>query len=313
VRILLNGYGFIPESDHPPEENLEAVAYIREQAKAHNLDLQAAVGNPTGLGIHNKMVLVNLGENQRYVHIGSINGSESSSKVNREVALQLQSDEAYDFYLDMFEYDWWTTHPTYLPVVTRAYRPPAPPVDHLVISEVYYAGSGDTEWIEIFNPTKEPIDLSNYRLGDAETADAFEAMFHYPPDVYIGPNQVLVIAVNGLHLPQADLEFYEHHPGIPNMILDSDWGDTRYPFALRNLGDQVLLLKTDDAPVDVVLWGDARYLNIAPHPGVTNTAASLSRQPAIYDTDDCMFDFAETYPPTPGNVPKTTQSNMSTK
>ncbi len=302
VRLLLNGHGFIPDFDHPPEENLETVAYVRQQAKTHNLDIQAAVGNPTGLGIHNKMVLVNLGEGQRYVHSGSINGSETSSKVNREVALQLRSDEAYEYYLAMFEYDWWSSHPLYFPIVTRNYQPPAPPVDYLVISEVYYGGTSESEWVEIFNPSERGVDLSTYRLGDAETPEAFEAMFHFPSGLSLESGEVLVIAVNGLQVSEADLEFYEHTPEVPNMILDPHWGDPRYPFALRNLGDQVLLLGAGNIPIDVVLWGDATYPGMIPHTGVTNTAASLSRQPPIYDTDDCAQDFVETYPPTPGEV-----------
>jgi hypothetical protein len=43
------------------------------------------------LGVHNKMVLAHLDE-RGYVHVGSINGSEGSSKVNRELALQVQAD-----------------------------------------------------------------------------------------------------------------------------------------------------------------------------------------------------------------------------
>jgi len=304
VRILLNGQGFIPDYDHPPEENLETVAYVKQQARVYGLNMEAAVGNPTGLGIHNKMVLVDLGEGQQYVHLGSINGSETSSKVNREIAIQLRSDEAHAYYLAMFEYDWWSSHPIYLPIVTRNYQPPAPPVDHLVISEVYYAGPADAEWVEIFNPTDKRIDLSAYRLGDAEAPDVYESMFHYPPGVTLEPEAVLVIAVNGLQTPEADLEFYEHAPDVPNMIPDPDWGDTRYPFALRNLGDQVLLLGSNNKPVDVVIWGDAKYPYVSAHPGVINMAASLSRQPAIYDTDNCGKDFVETYPSTPGEIPK---------
>jgi uncharacterized repeat protein (TIGR01451 family) len=302
VRLLLNGHSFIPGFDQPPEENLETVAYIRKQAKIHDLTIQAAVGDPTDLGIHNKMVLVDLGEGGRYVHLGSINGSEGSNKINREVAIQLRSDEAHAYFSAVFDYDWRVSHPLYLPLMMRSYRSPRA-ADHLVISEVYYAGTAESEWVEIYNPTDDPVDLSSYRIGDAETPEAFEAMFHYPPGLSLGAGQLLVIAVNGSNVPEADLEFYDHLSTVPNMIRDPDWGDVRYPFALRNAGDQVVSLGSDANTTDIVLWGDAGYPDITPHAGVTNTAASLSRQPAFADTDDCALDFIETYPPTPGEIP----------
>jgi hypothetical protein len=62
-------------------------------ARAEGLNLQVRPGNPTHLGIYNKMVLARIG-GRGSVHVGSINGSEVSSKVNREVALQVQSDGA---------------------------------------------------------------------------------------------------------------------------------------------------------------------------------------------------------------------------
>lgn len=134
-------------------------------------------------------------------------------------------------------------------------------------------------------------------------------MFRFPSGFSLDPEQVLVVAVSGSRIPEAELEFYEHDPETPNMIPDPHWGDTRYPFALRNLGDQVLLLGRNNVPVDVVLWGDATYPNVTPHMGVTNTAASLSRLPAIYDNDDCLTDFTETYPPTPGKISEVAQQD----
>ena len=63
-------------------------------------------------GIHNKMILAQI-TGQGYVHIGSINGSEVSSKVNRELAIQIRSDEAYDYLDDVFEYDWSVSDPPF--------------------------------------------------------------------------------------------------------------------------------------------------------------------------------------------------------
>jgi hypothetical protein len=63
---------------------------------------------------------------QAYVHTGSINGSEGSSKSNRELAVQVQSDVAYEYLAGVF----WHDYPAdaefsvYLPLFVRDYPPP---------------------------------------------------------------------------------------------------------------------------------------------------------------------------------------------
>ena len=71
-------------TDQGKTSNVNALALDEE------LDLACRLGNPTGLGIHNKMVLVSV-NGRGYVHVGSINGTEQSSKGNSELALQVQA------------------------------------------------------------------------------------------------------------------------------------------------------------------------------------------------------------------------------
>ena len=111
VRVLLDGY--FDDPDHW-NGNSVTVAYLNLAARDEGLDLAAALGNPAGRGLHNKMVLVTLGRGghasagerdggatatvedlgpaERWVHLGSLNGSEVAHKVNREVAVQVASD-----------------------------------------------------------------------------------------------------------------------------------------------------------------------------------------------------------------------------
>ncbi len=67
--------------------------------------MQARRGNPTGLGLHNKMTLAEI-DGQGWVMAGSLNGGEASSKVNREVSLLVGADEAYRYLARMFWSDW---------------------------------------------------------------------------------------------------------------------------------------------------------------------------------------------------------------
>lgn len=116
VRILLDSYFDEPAA---PRSNAATVRYVNQIAAGEGLDLRAERSNLTGRGIHNKMVLAQIG-GVGYVHVGSINGSEAANKINREVALQVQSDAAYTYLANVFELDWVLSAPAVLlPLVMR--------------------------------------------------------------------------------------------------------------------------------------------------------------------------------------------------
>ncbi len=295
VRIILNSGHFGQE--YYADTYTQTVAYVNQLAHDKGLNLKATGGDPTQYGIHNKMVLVWLADAGGYAHIGSINGSEASSKINREVALQVHSDAVYDYLERMFMMDWWLSNPSYLPLVMQRYKAP----DHLLLTEVFYNSDRDGEWVELYNPMGQPVDLSVYKIGDAEQPDGFEGMYRFPDGAVIAPGQVIVVAYNGANVPEADYEMYDFSGTIPNMVRYPNWGDPNYDWGLRNDGDQVLLLGPADQPVDVVVWGDAAYPGMTPHPGVVVWSNSLQRFPPTVDTDDCNVDFRE-FAVTPGEV-----------
>ncbi len=102
VRILLDGlYGNTAD----PTSNRATCDYVNRIAWAEGLDVACRLANPTGLGIHSKLVLVGAGA-EGWVHLGSINGSEVSSKANREVAVQFGSRAAFDYLAAVFWADW---------------------------------------------------------------------------------------------------------------------------------------------------------------------------------------------------------------
>jgi phosphatidylserine/phosphatidylglycerophosphate/cardiolipin synthase-like enzyme len=82
VRVLLDKHY---DSPAQPRSNYATVQYVLELARINGWDVQAATGNPTGLGIHNKLILLRLG-NRYFALIGSWNGSEVSAKRNREMS-----------------------------------------------------------------------------------------------------------------------------------------------------------------------------------------------------------------------------------
>lgn len=100
VRILLDSL-FNVSSD--PRSNYETCAYVNRLAAKY--DIACRLGNPTGRGIHQKMVLFQSGQTG-FVHLGSINGSETSNKMNRELATQVKSLDAFLYWQKVFDYDW---------------------------------------------------------------------------------------------------------------------------------------------------------------------------------------------------------------
>lgn len=104
VRVLLDAF-FDNEDLDNPRSNLRTVEYLKALAQAEGLDLDARRRNPTGLGLHNKMVLARV-DGQGWALAGSLNGGEPSAKLNREVSLLVRSDAAYDYLAALFWADW---------------------------------------------------------------------------------------------------------------------------------------------------------------------------------------------------------------
>ena len=110
-----------------PHGNTVTCAYVNGIATSESLNLACLIGNPTGTGIHNKMVLVKAGS-QGWVHTGSINGSENSSKQNRELAIQVKTIAGYDYLAEVFWLDWMLAGgpkpgniKIYLPIVVKSH------------------------------------------------------------------------------------------------------------------------------------------------------------------------------------------------
>jgi len=294
VRILLNGGTF--DLDYLPlTENIETAAYVNEIAQAEGLDLSAHLGDPTQYGIHNKMVLVDLGPDGAYAHVGSINGSETSNKVNREMALQVRSRDVFNYLHGVFQHDW--NH--------------APPEGHVLISELMVDPDGfdaGREWVELYNPTTANVDLSGWSIGDVGPGGEYgSGLYRFPPGATLVAEGVIVLAHQAADVAfTPDYEFlidpHRDDPSVPNMRPAGSWDG--FGLALGNPGDEVLLLDASGTPVDVVTWGTGTYPGVVPHPGGLDQGHSLERRPPREDTDDCSRDFFDRYPPTPGALPE---------
>ncbi len=300
VRIMLDQYF---DSSSSATSNQATCDTLNTLARSQKLDLQCQLGNPTGLGIHNKMILAEI-NGRGYLHVGSINGSEQSHKGNREVALQIQNDKAYDYLADMFVHDW--VYLIHFPLVLQSYTSP---VSYPLISELLYdpAGLDHSEFIEIANPKRTAIDISHYSVSDAENAEQFADLRRFPPNTQIPPQSAIVIAQQATPFYDTygfwpNFEILDTSPLVPNLVDDPNWGDQATFLQLGNSGDIIFLRDPADQTVDLIVYGAKTYPNHATCP-LVDTGHSLRRAPYWRDTNDCLIDFAPWPLPDPQILP----------
>ena len=175
----------------------------------------------------------------------------------------------------------------------------------VVANEVFYDTPGtdaNEEWIELYNPTSSSVGLWLYRLGDEETKGGTEGMYQFPDGALIGPGARIVVAqkatgFRALYGFNSDVEFVDSDDAVPNMSRCPAWASGT--FALNNKGDEVILLDSSEAAVDVVTYENGHWPDHVPHPGV-ETGHSLERWPPARDTNDCSQDFRDQPNPNPG-------------
>ncbi|MDX1663540.1 MAG: lamin tail domain-containing protein [Candidatus Promineifilaceae bacterium] len=300
VRLLLDGYYDDPAS---PLSNRATCDYINRVGREQGYRLACQVGNPTGMGIHNKMVLLQL-DGRGWIHVGSLNGTEQAAKGNREVALQVQSDGAFAMLARLFERDW--SYRVQLPVVLKRERGRA---HHVLISEVLYdpAGRDDKEFIELVNPTNDVIDLSGWGVGDAVSPADYEDLRLFPAGTLLEAQSVLVVATTAVAFraefgADPDFEILESDARVPNLIDHPHWGEVTTFLQLGNEGDEVILRDPAGRAVDVVAYGTGLYPNTPSCPAVIASGYSLERVPYWRDTNGCE-EFRGWPFPSPGELP----------
>lgn len=180
------------------------------------------------------------------------------------------------------------------------------PNDIVLITEVMYAFGFrvDRQWIEIYNPGNGTIDLSAYKLGDAEIPGINEGMLQFPNGTLISPAQVIIVALKAAFFYDEynfypDFEFTDTNLTVPDMLPYPSWTDGAV--LLNNMGDEVLLLNSEDRIVDVIAYGDSLFPNFQPPVVGVAEGYSLERFPADQDTDG-KVDWIKQPHPNPGLV-----------
>lgn len=178
------------------------------------------------------------------------------------------------------------------PILEIQFLAPEVTTDHLVINEVYYhVGTGkgkdvDNEWVEIYNPTDSEVDISGWKICDANACDTIPASTSIP--------------AKGFAIITNKASTWDKWPGIPpdaiKIVLNSAIGN-----GLANSGDSVILKNASNEVIDAMSYGsDTSQLN--PPVSLSGKGKSLARIIKGYDTNSAT-DWIINATPNPGKNP----------
>jgi hypothetical protein len=174
----------------------------------------------------------------------------------------------------------------------------------VVLSEIYYAGGVNDEWIEVVNATPGVVSLDGYKVGDEETPGGNEGMGQLPSN-FLTSAQTFVIARNGAtffaqHGFHANAEATSSDPGTPDLTPFPAWASSP-AMNIMNGGDEVLVLDGSNTVVDVFTFHNGTWPGVTP---AVETGPSHSAERIAWnlDTDDCSIDFTDEPSPNPETV-----------
>ena len=169
--------------------------------------------------------------------------------------------------------------------------------EYVVINEVYYdvghrkfcavdeEKEPRNEWVELYNPTDEPIDVSGWTIEDNDSFDVI------PISPLISAHSFAVISKN-----DSTWLFWSIPPEAVKITLGSVIGN-----GLSNDGDRVILKDASGVEIDAVSYGDDAYAFLPPVPYVFE-GRSIARSPKGFDTNK-YSDWIELEVPNPGTNP----------
>jgi phosphatidylserine/phosphatidylglycerophosphate/cardiolipin synthase-like enzyme len=149
------------------------------------------------------------------------------------------------------------------------------------------------EWIELYNPTNQNINLSNWLIEDNSAEDFLEGDFENGNGTtIIPPKGYAIIADVGTKV----YENYSIPPNAIRLIVD----DKSIGNGLGNSKDMLILKNKTGFEIDSIEWG-YDYLKVPGIPSnVVEEGCSLSRFQNT-DTNDSSLDFYKEVKPTPGS------------
>lgn len=164
-----------------------------------------------------------------------------------------------------------------------------PNFEHLIINKVYYDLGTNygvepaNEWLEIYNPTDMPIDISGWKIQDNKGQDIISTSTPIPVPAF---GFALITGAS------TTFNYWSIPAGVIKIILSDGkiGGD-----GLDNDGDRIILKTPDGEEVDAMSYGGDTYAFDPSCPDVAKGHA-LGRVPNGFDTDKAS-DFKDLGPP----------------
>lgn len=202
--------------------------------------------------------------------LGSWNPTGSATTIHDENILVMRDSDITngfakqlaDYILDMYNSPIFVKSP-------YQYNP-----THLVIAGIEFRGDPSNEWVVIYNPTGQTIDLSNYVIGDIDNLfeDSDDGLYRFPEGAKVEPYSCIVVAY--------DKEAFENKYGFePDFEIESmdkvtdidNDGEEEFTgsWDLNDDGDEVILAINQDGfllVVDAVWYGVSNYITVGAQP-----------------------------------------------
>jgi cardiolipin synthase A/B len=176
-------------------------------------------------------------------------------------------------------------------------RPHAQEPGTILISEIMYNPTepdSTNEWIELYNPTPDPIDISSWTITDHTETDTIQ------PDPNHGTGTAILEPDSYAILTDLDTTLYDSLE-TPETALRLSVNDKTIGNGLGNQYDSLTLTDTDGTVIDSIEYGtDYDDIPGSPAPLIPE-GHSLARIPG-QDTDDTSTDFTDSDTPTPGTA-----------
>lgn len=165
------------------------------------------------------------------------------------------------------------------------------------INEIMYHPTqpdSTNEWIELYNPTQDTIDLTGWTIADHTETDTIT------PDPTHGTGTAILPPNTYALLTDLDTTVYDIMT-IPETALRLSVDDKTIGNGLGNTKDSLALADTDGTIIDCVEYGED-FDDIPGNPApLVHQGHSLARIPT-QDTDDSQTDFFDCATPTPGGM-----------
>lgn len=147
--------------------------------------------------------------------------------------------------------------------------PPIATSSGIVINEVFPGGALTVEWVELFNPTGSPIDVSGWDIVDNSTFDILPATPPIPPGGYA----VIIASPSAVSVPGSAITIQLNAATIGN--------------GLNNETDRVILRDISDVQIDAMSFGGNTTVFASP-PASPSASQSVARIPNGNDTDNAL-------------------------